>query len=94
MKKFDIVETHRYTDDMFDKNIKIGTQGIVVDLVDEDNAWVLFLDEENIGDYAYARMCDTDVTTISRNPSQAFVQMVEYMLGNFDIHEKGFRTFI
>ena len=90
MKKFQIIETSRVTDDMIEKNIVIGTQGVVIE-PGEDYGWVLFLDEKNIGDYAYAKIYDTDVDTISKRPTDTFIRMVEYMLGNFDLHEKGFK---
>ena len=91
MKKFQIIETHTMTFDMLQKNIKLGTQGVVVE-PGEDYGWVLFLDENNVGDYAYAKINDTDATTISKRPSDTFIKLVGYMLNNFNITEKGFKS--
>ncbi len=91
MNKYDIITLKNLTDIYEQYNLYQGAKGIVAN-VGSEKSKILFLNEFDVGDYAYLEIQNEDIEIFpkSSKTTQDFKQFMKKNLNGFSPKEKGF----
>ena len=88
MKIYDFVELISSLDYLEEKGIHKGSKGTIVELKN-NNAFVVFFNEKNMGDYAFANVETKFLKTIGEFPKEN-LDKLKVFIKNLDYNKKDF----
>ncbi len=87
MKKYDLVELDKNNNELLSKNILKGTNGVVIDKK-EDICEIMFLNNKNHGEYAFAEVEEKNLKFIYTFPTEMLTELKNFIeTAKFENHQ-------